>query len=178
MLERMPRAGVVAEIGVHEGEFSREILEATQPARIHLIDPWIHQSDDRYQRAWYGGRIEDGQVGMDARYQRVLRMFEPDIESGRVLVHRQTSSEVVESFDDAYFDWIYIDGNHLYEFVKQDLDLFYPKIKPGGFITGDDYGVRGWWEYGVQRAVDDFLTQHDDLSMVLYGRQYVIELPG
>jgi hypothetical protein len=61
-------------------------------------------------------------------------------------------------FPDAYFDWIYIDGNHTYEGVKGDLTSFYPKIKAGGFITGDNYGDRPdwWWKDGVKRAVDEF----------------------
>ena len=42
-----------------------------------------------------------------------------------------------------YFDWIYIDGNHTYEYVKQDLEGYRPKVKPGGYMAGDDYGTKG-----------------------------------
>jgi methyltransferase family protein len=37
-----------------------------------------------------------------------------------------------------YFDWIYVDGDHQYEAVKKGLESYLPKVKPGGFITGDD----------------------------------------
>jgi hypothetical protein len=42
--------------------------------------------------------------------------------------------------------------------VKRDLEVFAAKVKPGGLLTGDDYGVRGWWEYGVTKAVDEFVA--------------------
>ncbi len=91
---------------------------------------------------------------MDERYQKVWERFDKEIRTGQVRVHRAFSGSIYDIFEDYYFDWIYIDGNHLYEFVKQDLQLYYPKVKPGGCITGDDYGAQGWWENGVQRAVD------------------------
>ena len=45
-------------------------------------------------------------------------------------------------------DWIYVDGNHLYEFVRADLELSLRKARRGGFITGDDYQDGGWWAVG------------------------------
>lgn len=36
-------------------------------------------------------------------------------------------------------DFVYIDGNHEYAFVKKDIELYYPKVKIGGIIGGDDY---------------------------------------
>jgi hypothetical protein len=43
--------------------------------------------------------------------------------------------------------------------VKKDLEVFALKVKPGGLLAGDDYGVRGWWEHGVTRAVDEFVAR-------------------
>ena len=73
-----------------------------------------------------------------------------------------------------YFDWIYIDGNHLYDFVKQDLELYYPKVKPGGFLTGDDYGAKGRWGDGVERAVADFVASTSSLTLNVTGKRFII----
>ena len=35
-------------------------------------------------------------------------------------------------------DFVYIDGNHAYEYVKKDIGLYYPKLKKGGVIGGHD----------------------------------------
>lgn len=55
-------------------------------------------------------------------------------------------------FQNEFFDVIIIDADHSYEGVKQDIDAWLPKLKPGGIIAGDDYNT-GW--SGVIQAVDE-----------------------
>jgi predicted O-methyltransferase YrrM len=66
-------------------------------------------------------------------------------------IHRGYSTDILSRFADAYFDWIYIDGNHLFDFVKADLELGYRKVRRGGLITGDDY-LRGRMVGGGREA--------------------------
>ena len=174
LLERMPRESICAEIGVHKGDHSKEILRSLNPAQLHLIDPWEHMEGDEYQQAWYGGCASDGQATMDSRFNFVKKRFAKEIQLGTVVLHRDYSSNVASDFSDCYFDWVYIDGNHLYEYVRRDLELYYPKIKSGGYITGDDYGVKGWWDNGVQKAVDEFVGQRLGLSLEVMGSQFMI----
>jgi hypothetical protein len=168
----MPKHSVCAEIGVHEGDFSVEILRRVKPAALQLIDPWRHEGGQEYQTAWYSV----GQSTMDSRYESVLRRFDKEIKRKRVQVHRAYSSVAVTSFPDDYFDWVYIDGNHLDEFVRKDLELYYPKVKSGGYLTGEDYGVEGWWKNGVQTAVDDFVRTRG-LKFELIETQFVFRKP-
>jgi hypothetical protein len=113
---------------------------------------------------------------MDARYHAVLDHFKTNIDSGQVKVHRGYSSEVLTTFPDHYFDWMYIDGNHLYEFVMQDLQLALMKSKPGGYITGDDYGREGWWEGGVERAVDEFCRSQRVELIAIRNNQFILKI--
>jgi predicted O-methyltransferase YrrM len=76
-----------------------------------------------------------------------------------VSIHRACSSAVVQHFEDNYFDWIYIDGNHSYEYVKADLESFLPKIKSGGYLTGDDYLWAPEEQLPVKRAVAEFVDR-------------------
>jgi predicted O-methyltransferase YrrM len=61
-----------------------------------------------------------------------------------------TSEAASRLFEDESFDFIFIDAEHLYDFVKQDLKNWYPKLKKGGIFAGHDY------REGVKKAVDEF----------------------
>ena len=174
ILKMLPAGSVGAEIGVHLGDFSEEILAAVQPRTLHLIDPWEFQASPTYARSLYGGEHGRGATEMDQRHNAVLKRFAGQIANGTVKVHRAYSNAALEDFNDGHFDWVYIDGNHLYEFVKQDLELSFRKVRPGGYITGDDYGDGGWWKGGVKKAVDEFITTHAVTLVELKGGQFIL----
>jgi|SRR6185437_14349804 len=178
LLGLLPRASVGAEIGVHLGDFSATVLRVVQPKEYHLIDPWEHQKSERYKGSWYGGGAKGGQEEMDRRYQGVLRRFDGQIRANVVRVHRGYSTEVLEKFDDRHFDWIYIDGNHLYEYVAKDLEISFRKVKSGGYIVADDYPIDGqplrdWWGDGVKRACDEFAKRDDVQVLAIRDRQFI-----
>jgi hypothetical protein len=176
LLQQMPTDGVCAEIGVWEGDFSSKILEVARPRVLHLIDPWKHESDEVYKDACYGGRKATSQEQMDAVHSRVAKRFATQIQAGKVIIHRTPSADAVSAFADGHFDWIYIDGNHLYDFVKLDLELWCPKVKRGGYITGDDYTEGRWWKGGVKKAVDEFCSRKN-CKLTTIGKQFILELP-
>ena len=174
LLDRMPKNARCAEIGVHLGDFSEEILRRTEPAELHLIDPWRHETAEMYGDSLYGGQAH-GQAEMDARHDGVSERFAAPIAGGQVVIQRGNSVDVLGRFPDAYFDWIYIDGNHLYEFVSADLEVAFRKTLPSGWITGDDYHGGGWWQGGVQRAVDEFVVRHAFANVVLRDGQFLLQ---
>lgn len=115
---------------------------------------------------------------MDERYQRVLDRFSSSICDGRVEVRRDLSAIAADGFDDEQLDWVYIDGNHLYEFVMEDLVKYDSKVKPGGIIAGDDFGVMGWWDNGVEKAVRKFVEERAGYELRVRGDQFMIFKPG
>jgi len=173
LLDLLPKSSVGAEIGVHLGDFSQGILDSISPKELHLIDPWEHQTSSVYKRAWYGGGAKGGQFEMDERYSSVSKRFDQYIRSEQVKVHRGYSTDILQQFPDQYFDWVYIDGNHLYEYVKKDLELSLQKVKLGGYITGDDYIEGGWWEGGVKKAVDEFAKNQAVQLVQIRNRQFI-----
>lgn len=174
LLKIVPKYSVCAEIGVWEGAFSAKILRLTNPKKLHLIDPWHHEEGDTYATAKYGGKI-GSQKNIDEIYGGVLNRFEPEIKSGIISIHRKTSEDACYDFPDNYFDWIYIDGNHLYEFAKKDLENYYRKVKEGGFITGDDYITGGWWKGGVKKAVDEFIATGLVKKVKIANCQFILQ---
>jgi hypothetical protein len=175
LLKMLPKKAVCVEIGVHKGDFSEQILNITNPKELNLIDPWKHEESDTYKDAWYGGKARRGQQEMDQRYQSVCNRFQTDIATGKVKIHRDYSEGGLSRFPDNSLDWIYIDRNHLYEFVKKDLELSFEKTKPGGYITGDDYMEEGWWQGGVKKAVDEFVENKPVRLVKLKNRQFILQ---
>lgn len=58
-------------------------------------------------------------------------------------------------FADASLDWVHLDARHDYASVKADIEAWLPRIKPGGWLSGDDYDEQKW--PGVVKAVEDLL---------------------
>ncbi|MCK5524424.1 MAG: class I SAM-dependent methyltransferase [Thiomargarita sp.] len=175
LLEMLPKNSVGAEIGVHTGGFSALIINFVKPSRLHLIDPWKYEASEKFSDALYGGKAKGGQSELDVRYEAVLRKFQVLIDSGKVEVNRGTSEEVAPNFPDEYFDWVYIDGNHLYEYAKQDMELYLKKVKVGGYLTGDDYTEGGWWKGGVKKAVDEMIETQNVKLVEIRNGQFILK---
>ena len=168
LLKYLPKGGVVAEIGVLQGEFSKLILKHAAPTRLHLIDPWAHQERDDY--AHDPANLVDAEH--DRLYRKVQKTFGRRIKGGQVALHRDFSTNVAPSFDDGYFDWIYIDGLHTHEGVRDDLERFDPKMKEGSLILGHDFTNQDnarEMNFGVVEAVEEFVdrTSYEFLAMTL-----------
>jgi len=132
----------IAEVGVLRGRFASHLL-STNPEELHLIDPWRV-----FGKAVYPDHSQKTQEDWDKTHDFVQNKFSKDY---RVNVHRGTSEEIASKFPDGYFDLVYIDANHTYEFCKLDIELWLPKVRKGGIIGGHDaveaLGVlRAWTE--------------------------------
>ena len=84
-------------------------------------------------------------------YEEALKNLEPIRD--RVSLLNMESLAACKKFKDSAFDIVYIDAAHEYEPVLADLEAWFPKVKRGGFICGDDY-TAGW--PGVVKAVGEF----------------------
>lgn len=146
LLELLPQHGVVAELGVAAGDFSRQIVDICTPAQLHLMDIW---SSDRYG---------------EELYLSVNNHFQQQQQSGEVTIHRKTSLEALESFPDQTFDWVYIDTTHSYELTRDELRASARKVKSTGIIAGHDYMQGNWrsqYRYGVIEAVHEFCVEYN-----------------
>lgn len=146
LLEKLPKGGIVAEIGVDTGDFSEKILSINKPKKLHLIDVWGSQ---RYS--------QDKKIAVEEK-------FIIDIQAGNIEINLGYSTKMVTCFEDAYFDWIYIDTDHSYGTTRDELKLYAPKLKKGGIIAGHDYEVGHWnslAKFGVIEAVHEFCVLYN-----------------
>jgi hypothetical protein len=139
----------VAEIGISEGD-NFELMIAHKPQIAVAIDPWIDDGIPAHNDAG------DSQEHLDKMYTGFLKKV---ADKEFVRVYREYSYEAVKHFPDEHFDLVYIDGDHTLKGCLKDITDWYPKIKPGKFLTGDDYwdtttpiGVK----FGVIEAVNTF----------------------
>lgn len=80
----------------------------------------------------------------------------------RAVRHQGDSSTILRSFKNETFDWIYVDGDHAYDGVCNDLAAAHSALKPGGYLMCNDYA--NWCSpavtpYGVARAVNEFVLR-------------------
>lgn len=146
--------GVCVEIGVWKGDFS-EIISQENINSLHLVDPWKSITD--IPARWHAAPQEE----MDSIYESVVAKF---LGNEKITIHRKFSTEAATDFENQSVDWVYIDGNHSYEFVKADLEIWWPKLKAGGAICGDDYQEGRFQveelDFGVVKAVDEFRANY------------------
>lgn len=150
---------IIAEIGVDYGDHAEQIVETLDPNKLYLIDPW----DGREEQ------LDTVQKRFSITASRDTSLL---LESSGVIGVIGKSAETANNFPDEYFDLVYIDADHTYESVKDDISTWFPKVKIGGWITGHDY-VDGYdgdpYEYGVIQAVNELVVKHD-LSLSFVGK--------
>jgi hypothetical protein len=177
VIDTFPEGGVGAEVGVWRGDFSEAVLEHAKPRLFHLIDPWQFHEDPGFARARFSGRSATDQKKVDEVFESVRSRFASELGRGVVVIHRETSDTALRDLADGSLDWIYIDGNHRYEYVKDELARSLDLVRPGGVIAGDDYANPGWWDDGVTRAVDEFVAAGHAAVVEIRDHQFVLRRP-
>ncbi|MCA9396966.1 MAG: class I SAM-dependent methyltransferase [Candidatus Omnitrophica bacterium] len=172
-LKIMPKNAVCAEIGVLTGDFSAQILRITKPDKLFLIDPWKYGGPDEKAVFSHSGL---SQTDLDCWHSSVHHRFKAELEADKVEIMRVRSEDAAQSFDDRFFDWIYIDGDHSYEGVLKDLKLYLPKIKQNGCMVLDDYNRKSKWQSGVRQAADEFSAEHPYISRKYYFNQLILQI--
>lgn len=119
--------GVGAEIGVQKGIFSRQILKYWK-GRLLCIDIWDNKED-----------LEDAK-----------RLLMPE-----ATLIKGYSGEISNNIEDESLDFVYIDADHHYENVRDDINAWFRKVRKGGIVSGHDY-CRYQDYFGVIEAVNEF----------------------
>ena len=173
LIEFLPKGAVAAEIGVAEGTFAAAMLAKCDPKRLHLIDPWRGYEvggGDGARARFLAAAVDSRGRGEarpelhtsaddDRKFQAVQDRFKGD---ARVAFHRTYSYRAAAEFPDKHFDFVYIDGDHTYEYVLRDLLDYAAKIKDDGLILGHDFfedAFAAKENYAVVGAVNAFLAR-------------------
>jgi hypothetical protein len=140
-----------AEIGVKLGKYSEYLLDRWKGRRLISIDPWLEDEPDAYVDRANVEQSQHERFYSDTRKR--LERF-----GSRSDIWRMTSVEAAERIGRHSLDFVYIDARHDYDSVKEDLEAWFEKVRPGGILAGHDYADGDFKQgvFGVKRAVDEF----------------------
>lgn len=160
--------GKGVEVGTFKGQFSKQILN-NWGGTLFMVDVW-REIKEGYIDSSNHGLIESN------LYEETMNNIK-GLEDRAIMI-RATSEIASEMFQDDFLDFVYIDANHAYDYVVQDINLWYPKVKKGGYLCGHDYIDIDWYKdpnfhinqkdkhiwagdfyhgvFGVNPAVDEF----------------------
>lgn len=114
-----------AEIGVYRGGYSEVLLKGIPGLKLYGIDLWeLYPGYRDYRRSDIA----------EAYNEAVSRTKDYNCE-----LIKGWSGEVVRQIPDNSLDFVYIDGNHAYEYTVQDIALWSRKVRPGGIVYGHDF---------------------------------------
>lgn len=131
----------MVELGVYRGDFAETILkECAGLKKYYMIDPWKHLD------SWNKPANRNNEI-FEKFFLEVKT--KTNFASNKRVVLRGKTTEVISKIPDRELDFAYIDGDHTLKGISIDLINLYPKIKPGGWIGGDDFS-RTIWQHSLR----------------------------
>jgi len=142
-----------AEIGVLKGTYSKWLFSRIRGLKLFLIDPYL--SYDDYLR-------ERGQKEMD-RHEATAKVRLAKYNCEFI---KKTSMEALDDIPDESLDFVYIDANHAFDWVMEDIIHWSKKVKKGGVVSGHDYSP---YHFEVKDAVDVWVKVKKIKPLFLIG---------
>lgn len=132
---------VGCEIGVAHGANALSMLTLLPIKKLYLVDPYKSYVDDAEHDFSKGEQIAKKRLSRFSKQTNFIKKYSED-----------AANDIPNDLD-----FVYIDGNHSYEYVKKDIELYYTKVKKGGVFGGHDFIAH----YGVPIAVVEFVKMHN-----------------
>lgn len=139
----------VAEIGTLRGINAKSILKELDVSEFYVIDPYNEYED------YLNSEINMTQKNLkniENKAKMKLSRFP------QVKFIKKYSSQALNDIPNN-LDFIYIDGNHEYKYVKEDIKNYYLKLKSGGILSGHDISTPNC--KGVRKAIIEFCFTHN-----------------
>ncbi|TSC86276.1 MAG: hypothetical protein G01um101416_699 [Microgenomates group bacterium Gr01-1014_16] len=118
-----------AEIGVLEGGYSEVLCQANPKFRLFSIDPWKASAFEPDQTGIYS----------QPQFDAFFKIAKKRLSKYNCQIIKKESLKAAADFADESLDFVYIDGNHDFINVANDLHTWQKKVKAGGIVSGHDY---------------------------------------
>ena len=142
LLANMPKDGTFVELGAWLGKSSAYLCDKATYQEIIIIDTWKGSLNELTTTHKLATEVD------------IYKLFVENMGSRKYKAIKATSKAISKKFANESLDVVFIDLNHTYEAIKEDIKLWLPKVKKGGYLAGDDYHEH--WK-GVIQAVDELL---------------------
>lgn len=136
------------EVGVMRGDYSLELLNRIPTCHLTCIDPWTTYDNSSRTRK-----------SQDKNFQITTDRLKSFVDGGRTQILRATSLEVVGTFYDNSLDFVFIDGDHMFDYCCVDIINWSKKVKSGGMVAVHDYVPMR--HSGVIQAVNAYTFSHN-----------------
>lgn len=154
------------EVGTDQGEFAEVLCKTIPDLDLSCVDPWKAEAyEPGYQPESY-----EKQEYFDKRHEETRHR----LAGFNATLIRKTSMEAVKDFPDNSLDFVYIDANHDFLNVTQDVHYWLKKVRPGGILSGHDYCKFPFRKYNhVKKVVQAYASSYNLLPVfaVLYTKQ-------
>lgn len=152
ILSRLGENPVGAEIGVLAGNLSAYLL-VRKDLSLLMVDSW-----GDYEKSYSdsGDPAADQTIDGQSANKEVAIVRTEFAEDRRTIIHLE-SELAARGVEDGSLDFVFIDANHSYEGCKRDIEIWTPKLKPGGLLCGHDYAHPEFPKWDVERAVIEFI---------------------
>lgn len=157
----------IIEIGVEFGGFTDLYYDhiTSIGGHIWLLDLWSTEGNDFFFST------RDGQV--EKGHQQILKKYG---DKKNVTLIKGSSFEKHSTFDDNFFDWIYIDADHSYNGIKTNIEKWFPKLKVGGVFSGHDYDPHPnnivYSHFAINKVVHEKFDENFDLTNEDYYKSW------
>jgi hypothetical protein len=154
---------VWVEIGSWQGQsIAYAVVEAMRQnknIKFHVVDKWLLHP----KHFEMTGLRNDAEL-----YKRFIKNMQPIID--KLTIYKQDSALAARNFEDNSIDVCMIDANHDYDYVLRDIIAWYPKMKKGGILLGDDCNKTF---PGVEKAIKEF-TQAKNLNYTVKSGTWIL----
>jgi hypothetical protein len=144
----------IAEVGVHCGKNAYRIYNVCKPKHLYLIDPWDRVVENKKQK-------QNTIVAEQIENEKTTRLYFQD--KTDVTILKEWSIESSNNFQDNELDLVYIDADHCYDAVLEDLTQWGKKVKENGFMGGHDYDNKNGF---IQQALEQFLKNNNNFKLI------------
>lgn len=148
---------VGVEVGVFRAEYGEVLAKGNYI--LYEIDPWKAYKDTNDQDLL--------DTYKDISYKALAKY-------PNVAVLEEESMEAVKRFPEESIDFAYIDGNHMFKWIAEDIYEWWLRLKKGGVLAGHDYAKFEHREpkrgCQVKEVVDAFASSYDYNFWVLGKR--------
>lgn len=134
-----------AEIGVSKGHLSEAMFKTIPDLKLYCVDIWQPYKGNRWSAS-------------QNRNDEYFKIAKERLSKYNAMLMKESSMDAVKKFEPESLDFVYIDSNHSFDYVMEDLINWSRVVKSGGIVSGDDYyKFRG---AGVVEAVDAYTKAH------------------
>jgi len=136
------------EVGLCHGRYAKILLDNIPGLELIGIDAF---------RPYGGHGINRIQSTHDAN---ILTAHEALKDYPKFVMVVSDANDASKWIADGSLDFVFIDSDHSYEAVKQDINDWTPKVRKGGIVSGHDYYTGKYNKIGVIRAVDEYVAEN------------------